>query len=238
MSDENLKSLSFEQLEEIQNRVSQAIFEKRKSRVSEAVINVLELLSTCYEDVSAWDFLNEIIRQKPFDELLKTEVNKPLEEKVLTPRSTHIDCPDLLLNDPIYFCGRLKAICNEVLQTDDSRLLWLNNDGSQTTSQLSGKELADILYQAIKKIERLCESEMEFDSHRENINYELQKISEWSEFHLGVSLFKGNLTVISPFSSRDETLKNLVRSVHSPSSPELQIPANNGRGLSPTFQSR
>lgn len=107
----------------------------------------------------------------------------------------------LLLPDLEIFYERLKAIRGETLQHEDARLLWLTNDGSQKTSKVSGKALSELLQETLKKLERLFDPET--DMAMEALNREVLRISEWSEFHLGISLRRGTLTVITPFAARD-----------------------------------
>ena len=107
----------------------------------------------------------------------------------------------LIFYDPYAFYERLKTIRSEILQHEDARLLWLTNDGSQKTSRLSGKALAELLQETLKKLDRLCDTETEMNV--ETLNQELSRISEWSEAYLGVSLRRGTLTVITPFATRD-----------------------------------
>ncbi len=255
MIEDDLIQLSFEQLEEIQNRINQVISDKRSARLSAAIKDVLYLLNNHYPDVSLWDFLTELANLDHDSELAETsisidlgtstELDHPLEmaqdcekscpETVtsapsyetlqaqnldLTPPKSPEASPEeieevtevsrypsvqdedpFLLPDPEIFYGRLKAIRNETLQHEDARLLWLTNDGSQKTSKVSGKALAELLQETLKKLERLCDSEVEMD--KEILNREVLRISEWGEFHLGVSLRRGTLTVITPFAARD-----------------------------------
>jgi hypothetical protein len=112
-----------------------------------------------------------------------------------------------VLLDPGIFYERLRVIRNEVLQHEEARLIWLTNDGSQKTSKVSGRALAELLQETIKKLERLCETDAETGMKVSDLNREVLRISEWSELHLGVSLRKGTLTVITPFAARDLPVK-------------------------------
>ena len=258
MIEDDLIQLSFEQLEEIQNRINQVISDKRSARVSAAIKDVLYLLNSHYPDVSLWDFLNELANLYQESELTEATLsiavegspevvndsipaetgdhwNKGYPEMVIpTPQyeapdsqgvdlaSSKVPEPQLeeveeiadvsryasiqdedspLLPDPEIFYERLKAIRSETLQHEDARLLWLTNDGSQKTSKVSGKALSELLQETLKKLERLFEPEADLDI--ETLNREVLRISEWSEFHLGISLRRGTLTVITPFAARD-----------------------------------
>lgn len=256
MIDDNLIQLSFQQLEEIQSRISQVILEKRSARIADAIKDVLNLLNTHYADVSLWDFLNELadtyqdnsptssvsidlgeqsvlepdigseldsnhwvppsscsdplerpcenMRHQPLKNLPQANLNSQVEEIANSHNSVaEQECDIPLLYDPGMFYERLRVIKNEVLQHEEARLIWLTNDGSQKTSKVSGKALAELLQETIKKLERLCETEIETEISVEDLNREVLKISEWSEMHLGVSLRKGTLTVITPFASRE-----------------------------------
>lgn len=257
MINDDLIQLSFEQLEEIQNRISQAILDKRSARISAAIKDVLYLLNTHYSDISLWDFLNELSDVYQESELVEASISVDLSQPTDSFDSrmdSEFDsdwtesCPEesipdsqwqvtsqpsaqqdskpesslgivaklknasrsqdedvLLLYDPEIFYERLRVIRNEALQHEDARLLWLTNDGSQKTSKVSGKALAELLQETIKKLERLCDTENEIDI--ETLNREVLRISEWSEFHLGVSLLRGTLTVIAPFATRDLPVK-------------------------------
>lgn len=255
MIEDDLIQLSFEQLEEIQNRIHQVISDKRSARLSAAIKDVLYLLNNHYPDVSLWDFLTELANLyhesevteasisidlgassgldhppemahtwekhcpetattsvPPYDALQAQNVDLPspraqetrLEEVEDVANLSHypsVQDEDLLLPDPEIFYERLKVIRSETLQHEDARLLWLTNDGSQKTSKVSGKALAELLQETLKKLERLCDPEVAMDT--ETLNREVLRISEWGEFHLGVSLRKGTLTVITPFAARD-----------------------------------
>lgn len=254
MIDDNLIQLSFEQLEEIQSRISQVISEKRSARISDAIKDVLNLLNTHYADVSLWDFLNELAdayqghdltttsvavalgeptrvghdletdpcshpwlasdlgaappEHGPPEDLPNPALADPLEDMAAphpSPLEPGEDSPVLL--DPGMFYERLRVIRNEVLQHEEARLIWLTNDGSQKTSKVSGRALAELLQETIKKLERLCETDAETGMKVEDLNREVLRISEWSELHLGVSLRKGTLTVITPFAARELPVK-------------------------------
>ncbi|TVQ21324.1 MAG: hypothetical protein EA367_06165 [Leptolyngbya sp. DLM2.Bin15] len=261
MIDDNLIQLSFEQLEEIQSRISQVISEKRSARISDAIKDVLNLLNTHYADVSLWEFLNELadayqghdltsssvavalgeqtmaghdlgadppphpwlatdsgsspldphaapLAHHPPEKFPEPGLDDPLEESPAphhSPLEPGEDCPVLL--DPGIFYERLRVIRNEVLQHEEARLIWLTNDGSQKTSKVSGRALAELLQETIKKLERLCETDAETGMKVSDLNREVLRISEWSELHLGVSLRKGTLTVITPFAARDLPVK-------------------------------
>lgn len=255
MIDDNLIQLSFEQLEEIQTRISQVILEKKSARIADAIKDVLNFLNTHYVDVSLWDFLNELADTYQDNSMMTSPMSTGLEQsgelgemdedclshdwsetclempslalqvanlnhqatessselELEAPISTVTDQPSALvepedirlLYDPGVFYERLRVIKNEALQHEDTRLLWLTNDGSQKTSKLSGKALAEVLQETIKKLERLCDTDHETEMSIEDLNREILRISEWSEFHLGVSLRKGTLTIITPFAARD-----------------------------------
>ncbi|QQE64057.1 hypothetical protein GFS31_07290 [Leptolyngbya sp. BL0902] len=143
----------------------------------------------------------DVVNHQQFSETPQIQsepsVNLPLDTASLLNQQHDV----LLLQDPDAFYERLKTIRSEILQHENARLLWLTNDGSQKTSRVSGKALADLLQETLKKLDRLCDSETELDI--ETLNREVLRISEWSEFHLGVSLRKGTLTVITPFATRE-----------------------------------
>ncbi|WP_035986638.1 hypothetical protein [Leptolyngbya sp. KIOST-1] len=210
MNIEDLTQLSFEQLDEIQRRVSTAINEKKMMRVGDSASEILDLLASNYADIDLWDVLNELAFRSEIKLNLKrnlVDYGVPLEmsgEVQLSGTSEPPACNIELLLE------RLKTIRNAVLQHDDSRLLWLTNGATQKTSKLFGKDLAEVLQEAIKRLERLQDVEGE-DKKNENLNAEIIKVDEWAEFKLGISLLYGTLTVINPFSCRENQAKENPR---------------------------
>jgi hypothetical protein len=212
MNIENLAQLTFEQLNEIQQCVSAAISEKMSMRINDAASDLLDFLASSYPDVSLADVINELVfrSQISFDGGPSTILsavpnpNSDVSAKTVGKSERVYQSAEMLTE-------RLKTIRNSVLQHDDSRLLWLTNDGTQKTSKMVGKELAEILQEAIKRLERL-ESMDEVTDKIEDLSLEISKVEEWAEFKLGISLFNGTLTVINPFSARHTHIKANPRS--------------------------
>jgi hypothetical protein len=210
MNVENLAQLSFEQLDEIQRRISTAISDKKSMRVGDAASDILDLLATKYSEIELWHVINELA----FRSQLKLDLNSnsvdyetalEISENLSPGVNFNVLPPNIQL-----LAERLKSIRNSVLQSDDSRLLWLTNGGTQKTSKMFGKDLAEVLQEAIKRLERLDVLDDEEESTKD-LNLEVVKIDEWAEFKLGISLLYGTLTVINPFSSRASQLKDSPR---------------------------
>lgn len=202
MNVDNLTSLSFEQLGEIQKRIDQAIFEKRSIQVEDAVSDFIDLMASKYPDLDLWDVLNELAFRSHIclEEPAQDRQSVHALEVVKNPPSS--DDKQLSVRDLEPLLERIKNIRNWVLKDDNSRLLWLTNGATQKTSKMSGKELAEVLQDVIKKIERLESPDDDLESVKD-INVELNKVDEWAEFKLGISLLQGTITVINPVSNRD-----------------------------------
>lgn len=175
-----------------------------QDNVSKYEVKISNMTSDCSESTSdgiVTDLFNDVINHQPLDTTPNLQSEHYLDLSIDPLIASEQQNDVILLQDPDVFYERLKAIRSEILQHENARLLWLTNDGSQKTSRVSGKALADLLQETLKKLDRLCDSETELDI--ETVNREVLRISEWSEFHLGVSLRKGTLTVITPFATRD-----------------------------------
>jgi hypothetical protein len=233
MNIDNLTRLSFEQLDEIQQRINTAISEKKNQRIEDAVTELLDLLATKFPEVPLVNILHEVA--------FRCEIQLGTLEALrynLTPFSTEdgekstadISHPPLNLQ---LLVEQLKITRNSVLQNEDSRLLWLTNGGTQKTSKLFGKDLAEVLQEAIKRIERL-EGNAEEPSDHAAVNADLEKIDQWAGLHLGIPLFHGTLTVISPFGARQNRTKEHSRqlqSVNNTNVPEITFPLNHRQGI-------
>ena len=202
MNFENLARLSFEQLTEMQQCISTAINEKKSLCVRDATSDIIDFLALNHSDIDLWEIVNELAFRSHIQ--INRDSSFILEHETKEEISTtleSLDNPDFLLKNARLLSERLKTIRNSVLQNDDSRLLWLTNGGIQKTSNMFGKELAEILQETIKKLERL-DSLDEDDEKIQDLSMAVKKIDEWAEFKLGLSLLNGTLTVINPFSSR------------------------------------
>ncbi|PSN16798.1 hypothetical protein C7293_00840 [filamentous cyanobacterium CCT1] len=210
MNIENLVQLSFEQLDEIHRRISTAIHEKRIMRVGNSASDILDLMATNYSDVDLWDVLNELaFRSQLKVDLKSSSISyKPVLNE--TPNLKEDQRPELSFQNIQILSERLKTIRNSVLQHDDSRLLWLTSGATQKTSKMFGKDLAEVLQEATKRLDRLHDVSDE-DEQIKDLSSEVIKIDEWAEFKLGISLLYGTLTVINPFSSRDNQTKDNPR---------------------------
>ena len=202
MNIEDLAKLSFEQLDEIQRRISVAISEKKMIRVGDSASDILDLMAASYSDVDLWDVLNELAFRSQLKLNLKGSLTnpRPMSDEISNHREPQR--PELSIHSIQVLSERLKTIRNSVLQHDDSRLLWLTSEATQKTSKMFGKDLAEVLQEAIKRLDRLYDVENE-DEKVKDLNSEIIKIDEWAEFKLGISLLYGTLTVINPFSARD-----------------------------------
>lgn len=200
MGIDKFSQLSFEQLDQIQQQINTAILKKKTLRIEEAVDRVMTLISVDYPEVSLWSLINELVSRCEAD----TESEISTNPSATLPVSDYYQHPsecDRTAHHPSILCERLKFIRNEVLRQDDARLLLLTNGGIQKTSNISGKELAEVLQETVKKLERL--DSIDLDQEINDLDKEVLKISEWAQFKLGVSIIQGTLTVISPFASKD-----------------------------------
>jgi hypothetical protein len=205
MNIENLAQLSFAQLSEIQNRIQLAIGEKKNVSIADAVSDILDLLATKYPEVSLAEVLSELAfrSQITLGRNFSFAIDGELNQVDFSASLESLGSLDFSIKDVQVLSDRLKVIRNSILQSDDSRILWLTNDGVQKTSKMFGKELAEVLQESIKKLERLDNSSGESEEIYD-LSLEVKKIEEWTEFRLGISLLSGTLTVINPlFSRRD-----------------------------------
>ncbi len=236
MNTDNLIQLSFEQLNEIQRRINTAISEKQNQRVEDAVAEVLDLLAVKFSDVSLVNVLHEIAFrcEIQLEAIGSDECAFPIFPGSAGPKpafETVGGTPNIQL-----LVERLKVTRNSVLQNEDSRLLWLTNGGTQKTSKLFGKDLAEVLQETLKRIERLENSEDEAIDEA-TLSAELEKVDQWAGLHLGIPLLHGTLTVISPFGARQSRAKENSRlSQRSPetastNTPEITFPLSHRRGV-------
>lgn len=226
MNVENLAQLSFEQLDEIQRRISTAISEKKTMRVGDAASDILDLLATKYPEIEFWHVINELaFRGQVKLDLNGNSIGCEMDSEASGDLNPAVKFNALPSNIQL-LTERLKSIRNSVLQSDDSRLLWLTNGGTQQTSKMFGKDLAEVLQEAIKRLERLDILDEEEET-KSDLNLEVVKIDEWAEYKLGISLLYGTLTVINPFSSRGSQLKDSPRmSQRTPAAEDGQNKAN------------
>ncbi|PSR17292.1 hypothetical protein C8255_13365 [filamentous cyanobacterium CCP3] len=202
MNIEDLAQLSFDQLDKIQQQISTAISEKKMTRIGDSASDVLDLMATRYPDVDLWDVLNELAFRNQLKLNLKSSLTNCKPTSGETSNQREPQKPEPSIHNIQVLSERLKTIRNSVLQHDDSRLLWLTSEATQKTSKMFGKDLAEVLQETIKRLDRLHDMDDE-EEQLKDLNSEIIKIDEWAEFKLGVSLLYGTLTVINPFLSRE-----------------------------------
>jgi hypothetical protein len=204
-----LSSLTWEQLDQIQDYVQQAKSQKREQMEHKAKKEILDLLDKKYPEINLTTLARDLLKHEKYQEEMRyIKENKSFLESC-KKKQEGLNWGSEYFDLDIYL-DRLRSISNAALVSDDTRLLWLTNDGGQKTSSVSGKELSSVLQETIKKLERLSTSE----AHKDYEEYVLQlfKISQWSEEHLGISLIKGAFTVIIPYFSRHKNQENVDQS--------------------------
>ena len=208
MNIKNLSTLTWDQLDQISNFVQKAKFEKKKKMELEAKKEILNFLDENYPEIDLISLAKNLLEYGQYKKEMKSI--KSQEKTLFEGEENYEDSRySSLLFDVDSYIARLKVVSKAVLGSDETRLLWLTNDGGQKTSNVSGKELSAILQETIKKIERL--STLELDQDDEKYIFELFQISRWSEEKLGISLIKGTFTVISPCFSRNQRAKETIR---------------------------
>jgi hypothetical protein len=196
-----LSYLTWEQLDQLQDYVQKAKLQKRKHMELKAKQEILDLLDRKYPEISLTSLARELLKHGKYQEEMgyskstENRLNSPLEKQEGLDLSSEYFDLDIYLD-------RLRTISDAALVSDDTRLLWLTNDGGQKTSSVSGKELSSVLQETIKKLERLSTSEAHKDY--EEYVFQLFQISKWSEENLGISLIKGAFTVIIPYFSKHQ----------------------------------
>lgn len=201
MEPSQLNHLSVSELRAIEKCIQAAMEQKNNAQLKEAKEETLSFIRTHFPDIYLADLLKTIWMEEireDLTELSQVQAGRELiaqSSQIAADASTSISEDNSLIQTLSKLVDDLKSRHDELISKENTRLLWLMNNGRQKISRLADAELAHVLQETIDKLEAVIDAYGQ--KPYKEINGEVQEISQWFECQTGIPLINGIFTVIS-----------------------------------------
>ena len=201
MEPSQLNHLSVTELRAIEKCIQAAMEQKNNAQLKEAKEETLGFIRTHFPDICLTDLLKTIWLeeiQADLSELSQVQAGCELmaqSSSVAADSLTSAPEDNSLIQTLSKLIDDLKSRYDELISKENTRLLWLMNNGRQKISRLADAELAHVLQETMDKLEAVVDAYSQ--KPYKEIDREVQEISQWFEYQTGIPLINGIFTVIS-----------------------------------------